>query len=39
MAKAHAKGKDVTLNTALDGVAIPLHPGAKKFYREKGLIK
>jgi len=39
MAKAHAKGKDVTLDTALDGVAIPLHAGAAKFYREKGLIK
>ncbi len=39
MATAHAKGKDVTLDTALDGMAIPLHPGAAKFYREKGLIK
>ena len=39
MAKAHAKGRDVTLDTALDGMAIPLHPGATKFYREKGLIK
>ncbi|HOO91729.1 MAG TPA: TAXI family TRAP transporter solute-binding subunit [Syntrophales bacterium] len=37
MAQAHVKGKDVTLKTALDGVAIPLHPGALKFYREKGL--
>jgi len=39
MAKAHAKGKDVTLETALDGMAIPLHPGAEKYYKEKGLIK
>jgi len=39
MAKAHAKGRDVTLETALDGVAIPLHPGAAQYYREKGLIK
>jgi TRAP transporter TAXI family solute receptor len=39
MATAHAKGKDVTLDTALDGMAIPLHPGAEKYYREKGLIK
>ena len=39
MAQAHAKGKDVTIETALDGVAIPLHPGAAKYYREKGLIK
>jgi TRAP transporter TAXI family solute receptor len=39
MAEAHAKGKDVTLKTALAGMAIPLHPGAEKFYREKGMIK
>ncbi len=39
MAQAHAKGKDVTLETALDGMAIPLHPGAERYYREKGLIK
>ncbi len=39
MATAHAKGKDVRLETALDGMAIPLHPGAEKYYREKGLIK
>lgn len=39
MAKVHAKGKDVQLKTALSGMAIPLHPGAAKYYREKGLIK
>jgi hypothetical protein len=39
MAQAHAKGKDVTLETALSGMAIPLHPGAERYYREKGLIK
>ncbi len=39
MARAHEKGKDVTLATALSGMAIPLHPGAEKYYREKGLIK
>ncbi|MBU2512896.1 TAXI family TRAP transporter solute-binding subunit [bacterium] len=39
MAQAHAKGKDVTLATALNGMAIPLHPGAERYYREKGLIK
>ena len=35
----HAKGKVVTLETALDGVGIPLHEGAEKFYKEAGLIK
>lgn len=39
MAQVHAKGKDVQLKTALDGMAIPLHPGAAKYYKEKGLIK
>jgi len=39
MAATHAKGKDVTLKSALDGIAIPLHPGAAKYYREKGMIK
>ena len=38
----HAKGKVITLDTALqglDGLNVPLHPGAEKFYREKGMIK
>jgi TRAP transporter TAXI family solute receptor len=34
----HQKGKAITLETALDGIGIPLHPGAEKFYREKGMI-
>jgi len=34
----HAKGKAITLNTALDGIGIPLHPGAERFYQEKGLL-
>lgn len=35
----HAKGKSVTKETALEGIGIPLHPGAEKFYREAGMIK
>ena len=35
--KSHAKGKLITLKTALDGITAPLHPGAAKFYKEKGL--
>ena len=30
-------GKQVRLEGALDGLSIPLHPGAKRFYREAGL--
>lgn len=36
---AHAKGKEVKLQTALKGMSIPLHPGAEKYYKEAGLIK
>lgn len=38
----HAKGKQITKETALDGIAdlgVPLHPGAEKFYKEAGLLK
>jgi TRAP transporter TAXI family solute receptor len=33
----HAKGKSVQVKTALAGVGVPLHPGAEKFYKEKGM--
>jgi len=35
----HAKGKTIQLQTALAGVGVPLHPGAERFYKEKGLVK
>lgn len=35
----HAKGKSITKETALNGVGIPLHPGAERFYKEAGLLK
>jgi len=31
--------KDMTLQDALKGMTVPLHPGAEKYYREKGIIK
>lgn len=37
----HAKGKVITLETALDGIQglnVPLHPGAERFYKEAGLL-
>lgn len=34
---AHEKGKDITLETALDGMGIALHPGAEKYYKEAGI--
>lgn len=30
----HAQGKSITPATALVGISIPLHPGAKKYYQE-----
>ena len=38
----HAKGKVITLETALDGIegiGVPLHPGAERFYREAGVLQ
>jgi hypothetical protein len=35
----HAKGKVIRKETALAGLAIPLHQGAEKFYKEAGLAK
>ena len=31
--------KNVTLKTAINGMGIPLHPGAELYYKEVGLIK
>jgi uncharacterized protein len=36
---AHDKFKDLRLETALTGMGIPLHPGAEKFFKEKGVSK
>lgn len=35
----HVKGRVIRLATALTGIGIPLHAGAEKFYKERGLIK
>jgi TRAP transporter TAXI family solute receptor len=37
LAAAHAAGKEIKLESALAGVPIPMHPGALRYYREKGL--
>ena len=37
--KGHAKGKSITVESALDGIGIPLHPGAERYYKEIGMIK
>jgi TRAP transporter TAXI family solute receptor len=35
----HAKGREIQLKTALDGLGVPLHPGAERYYREIGVLK
>jgi TRAP transporter TAXI family solute receptor len=39
LAAAHAKGKELDIKYAVQGVSIPFHPGAAKYYKEKGLMK
>lgn len=39
LATAHAKGGELKLEEAVDGISIPLHPGAEKYYKEAGVLK
>ena len=39
LGQVHPKGREISLRTALLSVSIPLHPGAEKYYREKGLTR
>jgi TRAP transporter TAXI family solute receptor len=39
LASAHAKGKELDIKYAVQGVSIPFHPGAVKYYKEKGFMK
>jgi TRAP transporter TAXI family solute receptor len=36
---AHSAAKAISLKNALQGMPIPLHPGAAKYYREVGILK
>lgn len=38
LSNGHPKGKDVQLETALLGMGVPLHAGAKRFYQEQGML-
>lgn len=35
--KGHPQGKSITPETAMVGISIPLHPGARKFYQEHSM--
>jgi len=36
---AHSSAKAIDLKHALDGMPVPLHPGAEKYYKEVGVLK
>lgn len=38
LATAHAKGKELSIEKAVKGISIPFHPGAIKYFKEKGLM-
>ena len=37
--EGHPQGKHIKLESALDGIAIPLHPGAEQCYRELDVLE
>ena len=39
MVAAHSAAKAIKLEKALEGMPLPLHAGAERYYKEKGLIK
>lgn len=39
LANAHAAGKEIKLEAAAQGSPVPLHSGAIRYYREKGILK
>jgi TRAP transporter TAXI family solute receptor len=39
LSTAHSAAADIKLETATENLPIPLHPGAERFYKEKGLIE
>ena len=36
---AHSAAKDIDIKKATAGMPVPLHPGAQKYFKEKGIIK
>ena len=39
MAAAHSAASGITIESAIQGLPIPLHPGAERYYRERGVIQ
>ena len=38
MVAAHNAAKAIDIKKALDGMPVPLHPGAERYYKEAGLL-
>jgi TRAP transporter TAXI family solute receptor len=36
---AHAKGSELSSAYAVDGISVPFHPGAEKYFKEIGVLK
>ena len=36
---SHPSVKGLTIESAVEGLPIPLHPGAQRYFKEKGLLK
>ncbi|HYE82972.1 MAG TPA: TAXI family TRAP transporter solute-binding subunit [Clostridia bacterium] len=39
LATAHAKGQELKLENAVQGISVPFHAGAEKYFKEVGAIK
>ena len=39
LAVSHAKGKELNVENAVQGISVPMHSGAEKYYREIGLVE
>ncbi|MCB0731261.1 MAG: TAXI family TRAP transporter solute-binding subunit [Ignavibacteriae bacterium] len=39
MVEVHKSAKSMTVEDGLKGIVTPLHPGAEKFWKEKGIVK
>ncbi len=36
--RVHTQGKNIKLENAVNAMSVPLHPGAKRYYKEQGII-
>ena len=39
MGQVHVQGKNISLSTATAVGTAPMHPGALKYFKEKGIVK